>query len=86
MRFGIWNIRGLYRAGLLMTVAKEILDYKLDLVGVQKVRCERVVTELGKWNENYELGTGSFVHKRIISAANRVESVSLKRTAWQECR
>jgi hypothetical protein len=32
MRFGMWNVRSLYRAGLLMTVAKEISRYKLDLI------------------------------------------------------
>jgi hypothetical protein len=37
MRFGIWNVRSLYRAGWLMTVAKEISKYKLDLVGVEQV-------------------------------------------------
>jgi hypothetical protein len=30
----------------------------------------------GKRNESHELGTGLFVHKRIISAAKRVEFVS----------
>jgi hypothetical protein len=34
MRFGMWNVRNLYRAGLLMTIAKEISKYNLDLVGV----------------------------------------------------
>jgi exonuclease III len=38
MRFGTWNIRGLYRASSLRTVAKEISKYKLDLLGVQEVR------------------------------------------------
>jgi hypothetical protein len=38
VRFGTWNVRSLYRAGWLMTVSKEISEYKLDLVGVQEVR------------------------------------------------
>jgi hypothetical protein len=64
MRFGTWNVRSPNRAGSLLTVAKEISKYKLDLVGVQ-VGWDRGGTEpadlytffYGKGNENYELGT-----------------------------
>jgi exonuclease III len=38
---GTWNVRSLYRAKSLMTVAKELARYKLDLVGVQEVRWDK---------------------------------------------
>jgi exonuclease III len=41
MRFGTWNARSLYRSRSLMTVARELARYKLDLVGVQEVRWDK---------------------------------------------
>jgi hypothetical protein len=59
MRFGTWNVRSLYGAGLPMTVTKVISKYKLDLVGVQKVRLDSGGTEPpGEYKFFYRKGKG----------------------------
>jgi exonuclease III len=37
MRFGNWNIRNLFKAGSLKTVASELAKYNVDVVAVQEV-------------------------------------------------
>jgi exonuclease III len=86
MRFGTRNVRSIcvYTAGSLRTVVEEISKYKLDLVRVQEVKWDRDGTKpadkytffCGKENENHELGTVFFAHKRIISAVKKVEYIS----------
>jgi hypothetical protein len=63
MRFGTWSVSSLYRSGSLTAVARELARYKLDLVGVQKVRWDKGGTVRAgdyifcyeKGNENHEL-------------------------------
>jgi hypothetical protein len=53
-RFGTWNVRSLYSAGSLTAAARELLRYKLDLVGVQEVRWEKGSTlRAGDYNFFY---------------------------------
>jgi hypothetical protein len=68
MRFELWNVMSLYRAGSLMTVSWKLSKYKLDLLGVQEFRWEGGGTEPAgeytffyrKGKENREFGTGFF--------------------------
>jgi hypothetical protein len=51
------EVRSLYRAGSLITVAEEISKYKLDLVGVREVRWSGGGTEAaGKYTFFYGKG------------------------------
>jgi hypothetical protein len=68
-----------YRSGSLTTVSRKLARYKLDLVGVQEVRWERAgdyIFSSGKGNENHQLGTGFFVHHRIVRAVKRADLIS----------
>jgi hypothetical protein len=79
----MWNIRSVYRSGSMKTVARELGKYKLDLVGVQEVRCEESGTERGDyytpflWRRELKLSVRSrfFTHKGIIPAVRRVDFV-----------
>jgi len=84
MRFGIWNVRSLCKAGSLAAAAREFTRYELDLVGVKEFRWDKGgMVSVGDYNffyeegnKNHQLRTGLFVHHRIVSAVTRVEFVN----------
>jgi len=58
MKFDRWNIMRLYRAGSLTAASRELASYKLDLVGVQKVRLDQGGTvSAGDYNFSMEKET-----------------------------
>jgi len=60
MRFGTWNVRGLYRAA----AGRQLARYKLDIVGVQEVRWDKVGTvgagDYGKRKQKSSIGNRIF--------------------------
>jgi hypothetical protein len=86
MRFGTWNFRALYRSGSLTAAARELVGYKLYLVGVQEVRWDTVGRVragvynyvYGKRNEYNPLGTGTFIHHSTFSTVQTVELIRVR--------
>jgi hypothetical protein len=92
MRFGLWNVRSLYRAGSLMTVSRELARYKLDLAGVQEVRWKGGGTEpLGEYiffylKVNHEAGhsvqNGKLTGQHHIFTKRKHLGVTLTKMYW----
>ena len=80
MKLGTWNVRSFYRAGSLKAAARELARYKLDVVWVHEVRWDKKGTVRAgdynffyrKGNKNHQLGTGFFVHRRLVSAVKGI--------------
>jgi hypothetical protein len=78
MRFGIWNVRSLYRAGSLKTVADKMAKCNSEIKwfkGGSKPADDHTFF-CGNGNANHHLGTDYFVHLGIRSAVKRVKFIS----------
>jgi hypothetical protein len=84
IRFRTWKVKSLYTTGPLKTAVRELETYKLVLVGVQQVRCEKCGTEraedytfsCGEGSGDNKLGTGFSVYKRKISVDRRQKFIN----------
>jgi hypothetical protein len=80
---GTWNVRSLHRGGSLKTAVSELVKYNLDLVAVQQIKwvegggqpADDCTFFYGNGNANHHLGTGFFIHKRLILGVKRVEFI-----------
>ena len=94
MRFGTWNITSLYGAGSFTAAAKELVRYKLDLVGVQEVTWDRegaIIAEdynffYGKGNKNHVACMGHYGNGFTILVGRCEESRSLETAChrWED--
>jgi hypothetical protein len=83
MTFVTCNVRTLYGSGSLKTAASKLAKYNFNLVAVQEVKWDKGGSQpadnytffYGNGNANH-FGTGFLIHKRIISAFERVEFIS----------
>jgi hypothetical protein len=79
MRFGTWNVSSHYRIGSLKTAARNVGKYKLEMSRWEKGGAERAEDYTSfcvEGNGDNHLGTGFFVHRRIVSIDGRVEFIS----------
>jgi hypothetical protein len=61
MRFGMWDVRSLYMAGLLNAVSSELAKYNLDLGTAQEVRLDNSGSQPGQ-HYTFFCGNGSVDH------------------------
>jgi len=79
MKFSTWNFSSLYRSGPLTAAARGLVRYKLYLVGVLDRGGTVTAGDYNLFyeerNESSQLGTGIFVHHRMLSAVKTVEFI-----------
>jgi hypothetical protein len=58
----------------MKTITREVVMCNLDLLGTEPKDDNTVLS--GNGNANNQVGTGFFVHKRIISAVKKIKFIS----------